>query len=74
MGITVNLNEAFVNFAKSHSTVQSRSMPKQIEHWARIGCVAEENPDLSYNVIKDIFLGIEDVKNGNLTEYKEDSL
>jgi hypothetical protein len=49
-------------------------MPKQIEHWAKIGRIAEENPDLSYTVIKDIFLGLEDVKKGNVTEYHKDSL
>lgn len=36
--------------------------------------VAEENSDLSYSFIKDIFLGLEDVKEGNLTRYhKEES-
>ncbi|MBV9471125.1 MAG: hypothetical protein JOZ57_17950, partial [Abitibacteriaceae bacterium] len=54
MGITVNLDKGLVNFARSYSSVQNRSIPKQIEHWAKIGRIAEENPDLSYNVIKDI--------------------
>jgi hypothetical protein len=74
MGITVNLDRNLVNVARSYCTVQCRSMPKQIEHWAKIGRIAEENPDLSYTVIKDIFLGLEDVKKGNVTEYHKDSL
>ncbi|MBV9471120.1 MAG: hypothetical protein JOZ57_17925, partial [Abitibacteriaceae bacterium] len=68
------LDKGLVNFARSYSSVQNRSIPKQIEHWAKIGRIAEENPDLSYNVIKDILLGLEDVKKGNITEYHKDSL
>ena len=74
MGITVNLDNNLVDVARSYSVVQSRSMPKQIEHWAKIGRIAEENPDLSYRVIMDISLGLEDVKEGNVTEYRPGSL
>jgi len=30
----------------------NHSIAKQIEHWARIGRIAEENPDLTYEFIK----------------------
>lgn len=69
MGVTVNLDNQLVENARTYSAVQSRSVPKQIEYWARIGKVAEENSDLSYNSIKDILLGLEDVKRGNLEAY-----
>lgn len=74
MGISVNLDKALVDAARSYSKVESRSVPKQIEYWARIGRIAEENPDLSYEVIKGILLGIEDVNNGNVEEYRPGSL
>ncbi len=74
MGISVNLDNELVNSARSYSTVQSRSVPKQIEHWAKIGRIAEENPDLTYADIKGILLGLEDVKNGQLKEYHPGSL
>ncbi|MCL5261100.1 MAG: ParD-like family protein [Gammaproteobacteria bacterium] len=70
MGISVNLDKNLVNTARCHSAVQDRSIPKQIEHWAKIGRIAEENPDLCYNVITEILLGLEDVKNNNVEEYK----
>ncbi len=69
MGITVNLDNQLVENARIYSAVQSRSIPKQIEYWARIGKIVEENPELRYDSIKDILLGLEDVKSGNLEAY-----
>lgn len=46
----------------------------QILHWAKIGRMAEENPDLSYNFIKDTLLGLDDFQNGNTEEYVPGSL
>jgi hypothetical protein len=74
MGITVNLDATLVTTARSYSVVESRSVPRQIEHWAKIGRIAEENPELSYSIIRDILLGIEDVKLGNVEEYHPNSL
>jgi hypothetical protein len=69
MGVSVNLDTNLVKAARAYSAVQSRSVPKQIEHWAKIGRISEENPDLSYSVIQDMLLGIEDAKNDDLEEY-----
>ena len=74
MGISVNLDKSLVDSARSHSVVQRRSMPKQIEHWAVIGRIAEENPGLNYDEIRGILLGLEDVKNGDIEEYRPGSL
>jgi hypothetical protein len=49
--------------------VDSRSVTGQIEHWAKIGKCAEENPDLTYRLIKDILIGIEELDQGESTEY-----
>jgi len=70
MSIAVNLDDKLVSDARSHSKVLSRSVTKQIEHWARIGHIAEDNPDLTYAQIKDILLGSEDFRAGNVEEYK----
>lgn len=74
MGISVNLDNELVNIARSYSGAESRSVPKQIEHWAKIGRIVEENHDLSYDVIKSILLGLEDLKIGNVQEYDPDAL
>ena len=70
MGVSVNLDTGLVKAARSYSIVESRSVPKQIEHWAKIGRISEENPDLTYTVIKDMLLGMEDLKNDDLDEYR----
>jgi hypothetical protein len=54
--VSVNLPDELVEQAKIYAAVQSRSVPKQIEHWARIGQIATDNPDLSYDFIQEIML------------------
>jgi hypothetical protein len=56
MGTTIKLPDQLVAEAKSYGNVYHRSTPKQIEYWYRIGKIAEENPDLPYNFIKDILI------------------
>jgi len=70
MSITVNLDGEFEKIVQSHSILQNRSIPQQIEHWAKIGQIVEDNPELSYNIIKEILSDIEDAKLGNIEEYK----
>lgn len=70
MSIAVNLDERLVKDARLQSKVLSRSVTKQIEHWAKIGHIAEDNPDLTYSQIKDILLGIENYNEGNVEEYE----
>jgi hypothetical protein len=67
---TVKLSPEILEEADKYAVVFSRTVPKQIEHWAKIGKIAEENPDLPYDLIKDILLGVEDMKAGNVSEYK----
>jgi len=47
---------ALVDQARRYATVQHRSVPKQIEYWSQIGKIAEENPDLSFALIRDILI------------------
>jgi len=74
MGVAVNLDKKLVDDAKAYSIVEDRSVPKQIEHWAKIGRIAEENKGLSYGEIKEILFGLSDIREGNLEEYKEGML
>lgn len=56
MSTTIKLSDDLINEAKRYAAVYSRSTPKQIEYWSRIGKIAEENPDLPYSFIQDILL------------------
>jgi hypothetical protein len=56
MSTTIKLSDDLINEAKRYASVYSRSTPKQIEYWSRIGKIVEENPDLPYSFIQDILL------------------
>lgn len=70
MPIAIKLSDFLVEEAKPYAQAMHRSVPKQIEYWARLGKVAEENPDLPINMLQDMLVSIEEVKSGNVTEYK----
>jgi len=58
----VKLSDDIIIEAHKYASVFSRSVPKQIEHWAKIGRALEDNPDLPYNFLKDILLSLEEMK------------
>ncbi|MDA3938370.1 MAG: hypothetical protein PF693_03540 [Spirochaetia bacterium] len=69
MATAVRISENLLSNARKFSKIDHRSLTGQIEHWASIGKCAEENPDLTYDLIKEIFLGIEELDTGDKTEY-----
>jgi hypothetical protein len=69
MNTAIRLSEDIVSQAKVYAKSMNRSLSKQIEYWASIGKVAEENPDLPYNFIKDIFISQQEVKMGQVEPY-----
>lgn len=70
MASAVRISDKLVREAKLYSKVDNRSVTGQIEHWARIGKCAEENPDLTYSLIKEILIGLEELAKGESSEYK----
>jgi hypothetical protein len=70
MATAVRISEELIGDAKKFSRIDHRSLTGQIEHWARVGKCAEENPDLPYNLIKEILIGIEELEQGDKSEYK----
>ena len=69
-GRAIKLSGDIVSEAKKYAAVFSRSVPKQIEHWVKIGRIAEENPDLPYSFIKDILLSLEEMKSEKSVPYQ----
>ncbi|MGA2467018.1 MAG: hypothetical protein ABSH06_22050 [Thermodesulfobacteriota bacterium] len=70
MATAVRISENLVNDARKFSRIDHRSLTGQIEHWARMGKCAEENPDLTYSLIKEILIGVEELEQGGKSEYK----
>ena len=70
MATAVRVSDDLVQEARKYSRVDHRSITGQIEHWAKIGKCAEENPDLTYDLIKEILIGIEEIEQGEVAEYE----
>ena len=70
MTTAVRVTDELVREAKIYSKIDKRSITGQIEHWAKIGKCAEENPDLTYSIIKEIFIGLAELDQGETSEYK----
>ena len=60
MATTIKLSDDLIADARRYGKIYSRSAPKQIEFWSRIGKIAEENPDMPYSFIKDILVAREE--------------
>ena len=69
MSTAIKISSEIAQEARLTAKVTRRSMAGQVEYWAFIGKVAEENPDLSFLIIKDILLGREQLKEGLTTPY-----
>ena len=70
MTAAVRVSEKLVKDAKIYSKIDQRSVTGQIEHWARIGKCAEENPDLTYGLIKEILVSVAELEQGESSEYQ----
>lgn len=70
MATALKLSDDLIEIAKPRAAAEHRSVPKQIEYWARLGKAVEENPELPLQFIKDMLLGVEEAKAGQLSEYK----
>lgn len=69
MATAVKLSENIVSQARITSKALNRSIAAQIEYWARIGKIAEENPDLTYEFIKNILISQHEAAAGKLEPY-----
>jgi len=69
MPIAVKISDDLVTKAKIKSKVFKRSIAGQIEYWASIGQIIEENPDLPLPFIQEILIAKEQIKMGLGTPY-----
>ncbi|WP_268888261.1 TA system antitoxin ParD family protein [Maribrevibacterium harenarium] len=61
----MRLDQDLVDKAAIMAKALNRTTPKQIEHWAKIGEMMEDNPDLPYEFVKQAIIA----KAGKLEEY-----
>lgn len=72
MPSAVRISNKLFSHAKKISKIEKRSVTGQIEYWASIGKIAEENPDMPYTLIKEILLGISEIEDEQVSEYRFD--
>ncbi len=69
MSTAIRISEKLAEEARKYSAVEHRSLTGQIEYWAMLGKSMEENHDLTFSLIKDILIGLEELDRGEKTEY-----
>ena len=69
MPVAVRISDDLVKKARSRSRALKRSVAGQIEYWASIGEIGEDNPDLPFSFIQDILIGLEQVNEADVTPY-----
>jgi len=70
MSISVRISDKLGNDAKIQSIIENRTLSGQIEYWAKIGKMAEENPHLPCSLLREILLGLEQLDSDQGKEYK----
>ena len=72
MALSVKLSEEIISDARIMSKALNRSLSGQIEHWAKIGKIAEDNPDLTYEFIKNLLIARQESAAKQLEPYQFD--
>ncbi|MCC5845120.1 MAG: hypothetical protein JJU05_12800 [Verrucomicrobia bacterium] len=62
MSTVIRISSDLAREARTRSSVEKRSLTGQIEFWASIGRIAEENPELPYSFIKELLIAREEAK------------
>ena len=67
---SIRIDQTLFEKASIMAQVSSRSIPKQIEHWAKIGEIMEDNPELSYGFVKQAMIAKAEKDAGKLEPYE----
>ena len=66
---SIRLDQDLVEKAARMAKALSRTTPKKIEHWAKIGEIMEDNPDLPYEFVKQAIIAKAEKDAGKLESY-----
>lgn len=65
----VKISDELANAAAIFADVEGRSLAGQVEYWAKLGRVADENADIPVSLIKEILIARAQVRSGLKTPY-----
>ena len=60
MGVSIRINESLYEVAKVRAKAELRTIPSQIEYWARVGRAALDNPDLPIEFVRDVLIAMDE--------------
>ena len=66
---SIRLDQGLVEKATIMAKALNRTTPKQIEHWAKIGEMMEDNPELPYKFVKQVIIAKAEKEAGKLETY-----
>ncbi|WP_445010035.1 TA system antitoxin ParD family protein [Vreelandella stevensii] len=69
---SIRLDKELVDKAAIMAKALHRTTPKQIEHWAKIGEMMEDNPDLPYDFVRQAIIAQAERDAGKLEAYDFD--
>ena len=69
MPAAVRISDELLKKARIRSKALNRSIAGQIEYWAKIGQIIEENPDLPFSFIQGVLIGREQARAAETTPY-----
>ena len=69
---SIRLDQSLIEKATIMAKALNRTPPKQIEHWAKIGEIMEDNPDLPYEFVKQAIIAEAEREAGKLENYRFD--
>ena len=70
--VSIRIDQPLIQKATIIGKALSRTPPKQIEHWAKIGAMMEDNPKLSYEFVQQILIAKAEKEAGLLEPYQFD--
>ena len=66
---SIRLDQELLERATIMAKALNRTTPKQIEHWAKIGEIMEDNPDLPYEFVRQAIIAKAEKEAGKLETY-----
>lgn len=66
---SIRLDQNLIEKATIIAKALDRTTPKQIEHWAKIGEMMEDNPDLPYEFVRQAVIAKAERDAGKLEAY-----
>jgi hypothetical protein len=69
MSTVVRISDELANVARHRSKVEQRSMTAQLEYWVKIGKASEDNPNMTFALLKEIMISRSEIESSQGEEY-----